>query len=184
MRQFIIAVSILILAVSCRQEPQGQIASIAETKAPEGGRTAVFTTAGGPKYEFKQEGERIEVAYNGGKLVGEPRDSGKRKYKLDGGPVIYEVKPGDSGFKLRTPDGKLRWKVKISPEKIKISDNEENQNPFELKRRENGELKVVAPGEKEIGRITGGAGQGVMLIDSIPEVERYILMAELMARKL
>ena len=184
MRKLIISAALVVLFVSCHKEPEGHVASIAEVKAPDTGRVAGFSTQGGAQYQFQQQGERVEVAYSGGKLVGEPRESGKRKYRRDSGPVIYEVKPNENGFKLRTPDGKLRWKVKISPEKIKISDNEENQNPFELKRRDNGELKVVAPGEREIGRITGTAAQGVMLIDSIPEVERYILMAELMARKL
>jgi hypothetical protein len=142
-------------------------------------------------------------------LRGEERGSGKRKYQVDGGPVLFEIKPdGDSdGFKLRKADGTLRWKVKITPEKIKISDNEQNANPFELKVREGDRVKVVGPGEKELGNVrfdraasktevetAGGktafmaegskpsGAYGVLLLDSIPVHERYVLMAELLSR--
>jgi hypothetical protein len=139
-------------------------------------------------------------------LRGEPRDSGKRKYSIDGGAVAFEIKPGDGGFKLRTEDGKLRWKVKITPEKIKISNNEQNENPFELKVREGDRTKVVAPGDREVGNvrfdrakssteIENAAGTtlfrvddpapsgayGVLLLD-IPATERAILLAEILSR--
>jgi hypothetical protein len=141
----------------------------------------------------------ITVA-NGPTIRGAMRDSGKRKYSVGNADVSYEVKPGDDGFKLRTADGKLRWKVKIAPDKVKISDNEENQNPFELKTREGDRVKVVGPGERELGNVRGGevenaagrtlwraeggakAAYGVLLLDGIPEPERYILLAELLAR--
>lgn len=140
------------------------------------------------------------TAANGPTIRGEMRDSGKRKYSVGNADVSYEVKPGDDGFKLRTADGKLRWKVKISADKVKISDNEENQNPFELKTREGDRVKVVGPGERELGNVRGGevenaagrtlwraeggakAAYGVLLLDGIPEPERYILLAELLAR--
>jgi hypothetical protein len=66
----------------------------------------------------------VEIQYETHTLRGETRDSGKRKYHIDKGAVLFEVKPNDEGgFKLRTADGTLRWKVKVTPEKIKISDN-------------------------------------------------------------
>src|SRR5215212_4754859 len=99
-------------------------------------------------------GNTVDIAYGAQKLHGEQRDTGKRKYTVDGSVVKYEVKPNDEGgFKLRTADGKLLWKVKVTPEKIKISDNEENNNPFELKVRDGDRVKVVAPGEKELGNV-------------------------------
>jgi hypothetical protein len=141
-------------------------------------------------------------------LRGEPRDSGKRKYHLGDAAVSFEVKPNEEGgFKLRTADGKLRWKVKITSEKIKISDNEQNDHPFELKVREGGRTKVFAPGDRELGnvRFDRAAGKsdvedaagkvlytaegsapsgayGVLLFDGIPEVERAILLAEIFSR--
>jgi len=148
---------------------------------------------------FSESGEVRE-------LYGDPRDTGKRKYTLGDGPVLYEVKPGDDGgFKLRNPDGTLRWKVKISPDKIKISDNEENKNPYELKLKEPNRVKVFAPGDRELGNVRFGSNQievenaggrviftkdaakatgayGVLLMDSIPARERYILVAEILSR--
>jgi membrane-associated protease RseP (regulator of RpoE activity) len=141
-------------------------------------------------------------------LRGEPRDSGKRKYSVGGGAVAYEVKPGDTGgFKLRTFDGSLLWKVKITPEKIKISNNEQNDNPFELKVREGDRVKVVAPGDRELGNVrfdrakgkteienaasktlftvdgaTPSGAYGVLLLDTIPVTERAILVAEILSR--
>jgi hypothetical protein len=139
-------------------------------------------------------------------LFGDPRTTGKRKYTLGDGPVLYEVKPGDGGgFKLRNPDGSLRWKVKIAPDKIKISDNEENKNPFELKVKDANRVKVFAPGDRELGNVRYAPNQieventsgrvifttdaakpsgayGVLLLDGIPERERYILVAELLSR--
>lgn len=143
------------------------------------------------------------VAADGTKrtLHGDMRESGKRKYSVEGGGVLFEVKPGDDlGFKLRMADGKLRWKVKVAADKIKVSDNEENKNPFELKTREGDRVKVVAPGDRELGNVRGGAvedasgakkftatgkpsaGYGVLLLDGIPELERYILVAEIVSR--
>lgn len=151
-------------------------------------------------------GDTIDIAAGAQKLRGETRDSGKRKYSVDGGPVSYEIKPNEEGgFKLRTADGRLLWKVKVSAEKIKISNNEENKDPFELKVREGNRVKVVAPGEKELGNVRfdgakieveNAAGQtqfevasttpsgayGVLLLDAIPQQERAILVAEILAR--
>ena len=140
-------------------------------------------------------------------LYGDPRDTGKRKYTLgDDDAVLYEVKPGDDGgFKLRNPDGSLRWKVKVAPDKIKISDNEQNRNPYELKVKEPNRVKVFAPGDRELGNVRYATNQievehtsgrvifttdapkasgayGVLLCDAIPERERYILVAELLSR--
>ncbi|HUR83470.1 MAG TPA: hypothetical protein VM733_22130 [Thermoanaerobaculia bacterium] len=150
-------------------------------------------------------GNTVDIAYGGQKLHGEQRDTGKRKYTVDGA-LKYEVKPNDQGgFKLRTADGKLLWKVRVTPEKIKISDNEENTNPFELKVRDAGRVKVVAPGDKELGNVrydgtnievenAGGQKQfsipakassgayGVLLLDAIPAEQRAILVAEILSR--
>ena len=152
------------------------------------------------------DGDNVNITFAGQQIRGEIRDSGKRKYSVGGGPVAWEVKPSDEGgFKLRTADGRLRWKVKVTPEKIKISDNEENKNPYELKVREGGRVKVVGPGEKELGNVrfngskievenatgqkqfevaaTSASGAyGVLLLDAIPAQERASLIAESLSR--
>ncbi len=161
---------------------------------------------------FETNDRIVEISLTEGgqkhELRGEPRDSGKRKYSIGGGAVTYEVKPDNDsdGFKLRTADGKLRWKVKVTPEKIKISDNEQNDRPFELKAREGDRVKVVAPVDREVGNVrfdraasktevedaagktlfrvdktTRSGAYGVLLLD-IPQTERAILLAEILSR--
>lgn len=169
-------------------QPSSSLTTIQEE--PDGTLLIAFTENGTPR-----------------SLVGDKRETGKRKYRLSQGPVAYEIKPADEGegFKLRTADGKLRWKVKVSPDKIKISDNEENENPFELKMRDGNRVKVVAPGDRELGNVRfegtkidvenaggtvvftkdgakPGGAYGVLLLDAIPAHERYILVAELLSR--
>lgn len=176
--------------------------------------TATAATPSGPSASqlgsISEEQGAVTIAFmeNGEvrELYGDPRETGKRKYTLGDGPVLYEIKPGDDGgFKLRNPDGSLRWKVKIAPDKIRISDNEQNDNPFELKLREPNRVRVFAPGDRELGTVRyapnqieveskngsvifstdapkASAAYGVLLIDGIRERERYILVAEILSR--
>jgi len=64
----------------------------------------------------------------------------KRIYSVYG--KEYKVKSSTSGFKLELPDGTLLWKAKLTEEKIKVSNNEENKNPFEIKKKSNEKLSV------------------------------------------
>ena len=160
---------------------------------------ALSTPAGERVVEVSMQGSDLTVAYGGevfhGRLKGE-----KRKYES------VEVKFGDDGgFKVRTLDGKLLWKVKATPEKVKVSDNEENKNPYELKLKE-GKVKVYAPGERFLGQVksrtdhlevedAGGAEKyrgtstraeafyGVALLEAIPTRERAVIFAELAVRR-
>jgi hypothetical protein len=214
MRTLIPAAVLVLLLASCRgdraeteQTSPPPDAAPASTAAP----SATVATSSTSGFEgVTEEGGTVKIAFkeNGtrGELRGATRDTGKRKYTLGGGPVLYEVKPNDEGgFKLRTPDGKLLWKVKVTAEKIKISNNEQNENPFELKVRDGDRVKVVAPGDRELGNVryasgkvevetaggknifTANAGKptgayGVLLLDGIPDRERFILIAEILSR--
>ena len=121
------------------------------------------------------------------------------------GPVA-EVKPNDSGFKVRTTAGQLLWKVKISGDKIKVSDNEENRNPFVLK-VDDDRVKILRDEANDIGRVKFysdrgkvkvkdlqgnelfesnteqySAAFGLLMMPEIEAAERYIVMAELLLR--
>jgi len=157
--------------------------------------------------EVKFDGNDTKLEY-GGKVLRGAGDGDKRKYSLEGGSQIAEVKAKDAdGFKVRTPDGKLLWKVKIAPDKIKISDNEENQNAYELVKREDGakieqnenklgevkfyrdrqKIKVKDAADKEVfdgNTDKYSVSYGVLLLDKIPEELRFIIIAELLARNL
>jgi hypothetical protein len=223
MRSLLVPALILLL-VSCGERAEPELAQSAATPpstsatAPTPGAPApapfIVLSADGAEvmsvFETSDQIVQISFIEAGQKreLRGEPRDGGKRKYSIGGGAVTYEVKPDkdSDGFKLRTADGKLLWKVKVTPEKIKISDNEQNDHPFELKAREGDRVKVFAPVDREVGNVrfdraasktevedaagktlfrvdktTKSGAYGVLLID-IPPTERAILLAEIMSR--
>jgi hypothetical protein len=153
----------------------------------------VNTPAGKRVIEVAPSGNDLTVTYDGGVLHGKFRGD-KRKYES------VEVKFSGEGFKVRTLDGKLLWKVKITPEKIKVGNNEENNNPFELKIKD-GKVKVYAPGERLLGEVRvrgdhvdiGGkyiaagtrpdAFYGVVMLDAVPTPQRAVIFAELAVRR-
>lgn len=77
--------------------------------------------------------------------------SDKKKYYDSNNNVVYEVKYKDDGFKLRTASSDLIWKIKLYDNKVKISDNEENLNPYELKITDTYTAKLVK-GEETLAR--------------------------------
>ncbi len=181
----------------------------AVTPATDAVSTVVVRSAGGSKsFTVVEKGNAIEIVLPGGvRLIGEPAGE-KRKYRRGaGGPAICEVKPGDAGFKLRTTDGKLLWKVKLAEDKIKVSDNEENANPYSIKTKYPDKAKVVDASEKELAEVRFGpdetkvkgadgaelwvtesprrrsASFGVLVLEKVPEEHRAILMAEILARR-
>jgi hypothetical protein len=166
------------------------------------GKRVLSMAAGGPDatIEFGEEG-------NGRMLVGRLADKGNRRYQMQGGAAIAEIKSEEDGFKVRTPDGKLLWKVKMKDEKIKISDNEENQNPYVLKDEDDRDGVKVKENETELGHVKfhrdtekvkvkdaadavqfesattrWSAMYGLLLMKRIPETERAIIMAEILVR--
>ncbi len=146
----------------------------------------------------------ISLDIAGTKIVSEMKGD-KRKYGTPSGETLFEVKYNDGDkLKLRRPDGSLLWKVKIDSDKIKVSNNEENENAFKIKRYDD-KIKTKAPDETEIGDVRPkgeqlevasagkgytintkelSQGYGMLLIPDLGERERFILVAELLARNL
>lgn len=135
-------------------------------------------------------------------ITGRLSKNEKTKYYNASGDVIAEVKYKETGFKLRKPDGTLLWKIKVKENKVKISDNAENENPYEIKKKE-GRYKVKRM-DKEYGKVTFDGNQvkiksekgtyklesntdsyayGVLVIDEIPAEHRMIIIAELLKGK-
>ena len=184
------------------------VAAVTPVAAPDPNTVVVRSSGGSKSITVVEKGNALEIVLpNGDRLVGDPKGD-KRKYRrASGGPQLLEVKAGDGGFKLRTTDGKLLWKVKIAEDKIKVSDNEENANPWSLKTKYEDKVKVVDASDKEIAevrfypdktKVKGAAGAelwecasprrrsaafGVLALDRIPEEHRAILMAEILARR-
>jgi len=194
----------LLLALLAVSFPAGAV-----TPATDAVNTVVVRSAGGSKsFTVVEKGNAIEILLPGGaRLIGEPAGE-KRKYRRGaGGPAVCEVKPGEAGFKLRTTDGKLLWKVKLAEDKIKVSDNEENASPYSIKTKYPDKAKVVDASEKELAEVRFGpdktkvkgadgselwvtdsprrrsASFGVLALEKVPEEHRAILMAEILARR-
>jgi hypothetical protein len=175
------------------------------------GTIAIEAADGSRSLGLVHRGRDVEVAIHAASstrtLVGEEKDTGKRKYAGRGGAVEFEVRPSDAGFKLRTPSAALLWKVKIDDDKIKVSDNEDNRRPWVLKTGYDDKVKVLDPGGVEIGEVRfhrdrqvvtvrDAAGRerftshtarysaafGVLLMRDLPPDHQAIVMAELIAR--
>jgi len=121
----------------------------------------------------------------------------KHKFYTNG-TMFYEVKFKESSFKLRDQNSNLLWKIKIYPDKIKISDNEENENAYVIKnypekvkiKRNDTEIiqvrldknslyvneKIVYKTSKNIDSYA----LAVLAIDAIPEDQRIFILAELL----
>ncbi|WP_405414528.1 hypothetical protein [Maribacter sp. Asnod1-A12] len=121
----------------------------------------------------------------------------KHKFYANG-KMKYEVKFKEGSLKLRDEDSDLLWKVKIYPDKIKISDNEENENAFEVRPYDD-KIKVKRDGE-ELYRVnlegnivkvndteafTLSSNQesyvyAILAIDEIPNEHKMFIIAELL----
>jgi hypothetical protein len=132
-----------------------------------------------------------------GQLMGVAKRSDKRKYYSPANTMMYAVKLDEDGFKLRDGNEQMIWKVKLYEDKLKIANNEEMHNGFEVKLRD-GKLKLER-NEREIKSIRltestswyevdgrykiQGFGQslaiGILLINDLEEREKFIIMAEL-----
>ncbi|HEY0782759.1 MAG TPA: hypothetical protein VGE98_09910 [Thermoanaerobaculia bacterium] len=179
--------------------------------APTATATAAIEVRGAdgkPSLALRITGDRvrIELPADGNRvLTGVEKETGKRKYAFAGSGPFAEVKPGDAGFKLRGPDGKLKWKVKLDAGSVKVSDNEEGQRAIVVKVRGAGlevrrDAAVLGGVDFKAGRdgvvVHDASGRilyrsegapsalfGLLLVPEIPSPERAILMAELLARQ-
>ena len=200
--------SLVLFLLAAALFPSGPAVSAPPAAAPDPNTVVVRSAGGSKSFTVVEKGGALEILLpSGERLIGEPKGE-KRKYRrASGGPQLCEVKAGDDGFKLRTSDGKLLWKVKLDTDKIKVSDNEENANPWSLKTKYEDKVKVVDASDKEIAevrfhpdktKVKGADGAelwecasprrrsaafGVLALDRIPEEHRAILMAEILARR-
>ncbi len=144
--------------------------------------------------------EEVTVVLADRSLQGVAKRSDKRKY-YDGSSMVYAVKMDEGGFKLRDENERLLWKVKLYPDKLKIANNEDMNGAYEVKLRDEGKLKLEK-NERELNTIhlsvsstplaiaekysIEGFGislaPGILMIDDLKDVEKFIIMAELVQR--
>ena len=175
--------------------------------APSGATIAIQSAGGAPAFQITPGPGDIKVSFaadgQSSSIEGRRHSSGKRKYAKNG-QLIAEVKPTDSGFKVRSPDGKqLYWKIKREADKVKISDNEQNNHPFVLQSKSDrievlgtdgrslGAVRADSAGHRTVAEDSSGQIQftvvsdhsnrflGVALMKEIPVAMRAIILAEL-----
>ncbi|WP_271769560.1 hypothetical protein [Aquimarina algiphila] len=137
--------------------------------------------------------------YAGGNKHTSKNKPDKHKFYTNGS-MVYEVKFKSEGFKLRDKNSELLWKIKIYPDKIKISNNEENENAFEIKRYED-KIKIKR-NEEELYAIQLGSSSviindealyqlssdqdsyayAILAIKEIPEDQKIFILAELLSQ--
>lgn len=209
LRGILAAIACSALMAGCGGAPSDapEAARAAPSAHPSKAGVLIATDANGqPAYTLTLDGSHAEVTTpDGARYVGEQKGD-KRKWRRADGTAFAEVKAkGDDDFKLRTPDAVLLWKVKLTDDKIKVSDNEENQNPYVLKLGYEDKAKILAQDESEIGAVKfygdktkvksasevelfsidtqrRTAAWGVLAMDGIPEAHRAIIAVEIVAR--
>ena len=158
--------------------------------------------------EVKLDQARIKLEVGGGVVLKAKRDRPeKRKYKDAGDQVRFVVKDKDAGFKVYDPLEVLVAKVKITPEKIKVSDNEQNDNALviprgtraratltrdgsgategELRRTDDGRVKLKDRGGNDLYTVhdpAAASSLGALAASPLPMDVRAVVFAELEAR--
>lgn len=148
--------------------------------------------------EIKLLAEEIEITTPDLSLFGIVKED-KRKYYDQNNIHVYSVKYKEEGFKLRDAMETLLWKVKFKEGKIKIADNEEMNDAFEIKLKEDHRIKIEKSGQElfslkipinastpvKIGDdyLVSGLGYstaaGVLMLNDLTLNERFAIMAEL-----
>ncbi|WP_103863409.1 hypothetical protein [Aquimarina sp. I32.4] len=197
---YIIAlVSLLLIISSCKTNTENNssketvITEEVETTTIDDSQIEISTPAGDKIGGFALNPLKINV---GGNTYTSKTKPGKHKFYTNG-TMVYEIKLKGEGFKLRDENSNLLWKIKVYPDKIKISDNEENQNAFEIKNKE-GKIKIKK-NEEELYRVQFNAsfvvandtaiyqlssdqdyyGYAILAIKEIPEEQRMFILAGL-----
>jgi hypothetical protein len=182
--------------------------AVAEQRAKSGGQPDQLVSIG---MSVGQSGKDVAIVYySGGErhdLVGTATTvAGDRSYQVDGGSVFIRSRDRSYGFRLVTPSlDVVQWKVRLYPDKIKIADNDNDTNPRRIRTESPMRATLAGPNEEPLGevdfdgknsvvkdnvgtvrysRATGKLepSYAVFLIDKMPLKEKYIVIAELMAR--
>ncbi len=156
--------------------------------------------------------DKIEISHEGTSAVIKARSGAENRWKYkesaDGAEEkvqVAEVKLEPDSFKIVDESEKLLWKVRIKDGKIKVSDNEDGNNSWEIKSKsadkseirnaageeignvkfyaDNGKLKVKDAANKEIlvsKDLKASAAPGVIMFTHIPLKHRVVIISELL----
>ena len=220
---------IFVIGCGSEQKPAQQqpVAGPAENVAPAASVAATGTDTDSyqSKIKFKagdgsdalvikryQDHDKLEINFEGSKAMikARPNTANHWKYKessdgSDEKEQVAEIKHKDDSFKLVDTDEKLLWKVRMNDGKIKVSDNEDGNNSWEIKNKsadkaeirdassaeignvrfyaDNGKLKVKDAAGSEIlvsKDLKFSAAPGVIMFKHIPLKHRIVIISELL----
>jgi hypothetical protein len=193
---------------ACKSRPSPPPQPARPAAAPISSTKVVVKAQGKSIAELIHQGGDWLLSGEGVSLTCRAHNAGKHFCQAGSGAIAAEVKlhdepDGGGAIKLLGADGKLRWKVRYDAEKIKVSDNEENRNPWTVSLKHGDKLKVTSPAGQEVGVVRraeglvegpageklfhvdgGGAADALLLMSALEATDRLILMAELVARGL
>ncbi|MEM1001401.1 MAG: hypothetical protein AAGH46_02000 [Bacteroidota bacterium] len=149
--------------------------------------------------EISDEGEQLIVSLGTSNLFGILKRADKRKYVDQNDQLKYTVKYSDGSLKLNDGNEELLWKIKLYDDHFKISKDNDMDNSFRSGLSESAKIKVKKD-DKEIGALRirpndafttikdkytvrnfgSSMALGILLIDEIPEEQKFILCAELL----
>ena len=202
----LIGLSLLLQACGGSSEKGVSEEVVSETPTPDGQAISssqkqfyINTITNEKLAEISDEGEQLIVALGTSNLFGILKRADKRKYVDQNDQLKYTVKYSEGGLKLNDGNEELLWKIKLYDDHIKISNNNEMENSFRIGLSELAKLKVkrndkevaalrlrsndafITVKEKYTVRNFGNSlALGVLLIDEIPEAEKFMLCAELL----
>lgn len=124
--------------------------------------------------KFKHRDDKIKIESAAGEtlLQAKSRPDSKRRYKDLRDQVFVEVKDQDSGFRLEGHDDSLLWKIKRAPDRLKISQNEQNLLPEVLERTAPG-LWTLSRNELVYAKVRHDPKSGWIRVQDDQEEVRY-----------
>ncbi|MEM8568158.1 MAG: hypothetical protein AAGF85_16975 [Bacteroidota bacterium] len=202
----VVGLSLLLQACGGGSETDTTEEVVSETPTPDSPAPSsapkqfyINTTTNEKLAEISDEGELLVVSLGTSNLFGELKRADKRKYVDQNDQLKYTIKYSDGGLKLNDGNEELLWKIKLYDDHLKVSNNNEMENSFRIGLSESNKLKVKRDDE-EIGALRlrsndafiivkekysvrnfgSSMALGVLLIDEIPDEQKFMLCAELL----
>jgi hypothetical protein len=128
-----------------------------------------------------QDHDKLEINFEGSKALIKARSNAENRWKYkestdgsDEKEQIAEIKLKDDSFKLVDTDEKLLWKVRLDEGKIKVSDNEEGNNSWEIKTKSSEKAEIRDASGAEIGNVKFYADKGKLKVKDAAESEIFV----------
>ena len=216
---FLVALVFTLSGLACKSQPKGapaqSPASADVSTATSTASTILVRGKGAAPARLERRGDGWLLSADDLESIAcQPHDPNKGRCRTVAGADVAEIKTHfevgnarEGSMKMIAPDGRLLWKVHFSPEKIKVSDNEENREAWILSLKHADRIQVVDPSERAAGTVrrksdrttvqnpdgnelftVEGAGSlsaaALLLVSVLPSRDRLMLMAELITRGL